>query len=150
MTHRRPAVQNLIATLDVERVSLSFLENMEDQPIQTQEQKPINKGGNPAWKKGVSGNPNGRPKLSPEQHEMRHASLAKAVEILHNKIHNEAYVNALEPSDLLRMIEIIFDRFGLPKVTKSEHEFDGEVTFKHLIAQAIERSRDDYGRISAN
>ena len=69
---------------------------------------------------GASGNPSGRPKIPEEIKAMKNQSLQKAIMILHEKINDPKYVDKLFPSELMRFMEVICDRFGLPKVTKSE------------------------------
>ncbi len=75
-----------------------------------------------AFKPGVSGNPGGRPKLTEEQKEFRESALSKAVEIMHNKVHDAAYIESLRPQELHGFLELVFDRCGLPRVTKAEVE----------------------------
>jgi hypothetical protein len=72
------------------------------------------------WKKGQSGNPAGRPKLPAELNEIKRGALQKAIEILSEKMLDPVYVASLRPDELGRLLEITFDRFGLPKVSKTE------------------------------
>lgn len=65
-------------------------------------------------------NPNGRPKLPEELKGLRTKTLSKAVQILHKKIHDKVYIASLKPADLIHLLEVAFDRCGLPKVTKNE------------------------------
>ena len=81
---------------------------------------PGNRDNTGKFKKGSSGNPFGRPKLPSEIKEMKDVSLQKAIQILHDKINDEKYIKALAPNDLLRILEVAFDRFGLPKASKNE------------------------------
>lgn len=83
-------------------------------------EKPGNRDKAGRFIKGTSGNPEGRPRLSDEIKEMKEASLQRAVEILHEKIYDENYINELNAGDLIKFLETAFDRFGLPKVTKNE------------------------------
>jgi hypothetical protein len=82
--------------------------------------------GNPAWAKGVSGNPNGRPALSPVMKKMRNECLEEALKIAHEKITDRKYMDSLAANELIRFLEMCFDRFGFPKVTKSEFFNDEE------------------------
>ncbi len=95
-------------------------ENLTEKPTEETNQIPANRTEAGRFVKGVSGNPSGRPKLPEEIKLMKDASLRKAIEILHLKIHDEKYIDALSASDLIKFIETAFDRFGLPKVTKQE------------------------------
>jgi hypothetical protein len=72
------------------------------------------------WKPGQSGNPSGRPKLSPELKALKDASLQRAIEIMHGILHDPAYLKKMKPSDLKAFIAEACDRCGLPKVTKAE------------------------------
>jgi hypothetical protein len=63
---------------------------------------------------------NGRPKLSEEQKRMKYEALNKAVEIMHKKINDIDYIEGLKPGELQDMLELVFDRCGLPKVQKNE------------------------------
>ena len=71
-----------------------------------------------SWKKGQSGNPQGRPPLPPEIKVMRDAVLSKAVKVLKAKINDARYINKLNPSALVDFLSMAFDRCGLPKVTQ--------------------------------
>lgn len=74
--------------------------------------------------KGESGNPGGRPKLSDELKGKRDMTLARAIEILYEKIHDRKYIAKLQPPELNSLLTTAFDRCGLPKVTQIE----GEIT----------------------
>jgi hypothetical protein len=84
--------------------------------------------------KGKSGNPTGRPKLPIELTRMKNRSLAQAIEILDKKIHDKAYIKELSPGDLVRFLELVYDRFGLPKVTTNQLTgADGESLIPPMI-----------------
>ncbi len=70
------------------------------------------------FSKGKSPNPGGRPKLPEDVKAMKEASLAKAIEIMHSKVNDSKYVASLRPAELQGLLEIVFDRCGLPKVSK--------------------------------
>lgn len=72
------------------------------------------------WQPGQSGNPTGPRKLPEEIKRLKTDSLQRAIEILHGLVSDDTYTRTLSPDQLFRMMEIIYDRFGLPKVTRSE------------------------------
>lgn len=74
------------------------------------------------WQPGQSGNPGGRKKLPEEIMAIKHDTLQRAIEILHEKINDPEYMEARNATELVRLLETAFDRFGLPKVTKVESD----------------------------
>lgn len=74
---------------------------------------------------GNSANPGGRKPLTPEQKEMKYGILSKALERLHEKINDDAYMNGLKPPEFVDMETLAFDRCGLPRITRNE--FEGEL-----------------------
>jgi len=51
---------------------------------------------------------------------MKTEILQRAIEIMHEKIMDEKFMNSLKPSELDKFLETGYDRFGLPKVTVQE------------------------------
>ena len=90
--------------------------------------------------KGVSGNPSGRKPLPPDLKAMRDETLAKAITIMHAKVHDEEYVECLKPGELTDLLGLVFDRCGLPRVTKSEGDAatnnDLANTIREVLAEA--------------
>lgn len=71
---------------------------------------------------GQSGNPNGRPKLPEYVKELKTAILKDAIEMLAEKIQDKSFMRKLQPNHLAMLLEIAFDRCGLPKASKLESE----------------------------
>jgi hypothetical protein len=87
---------------------------------------------------GKSGNEKGRPKLPKEIHEIKKEALEKAIQILHEKIMDDTYMNKLDGHLMIKFMETTFDRFGLPKVTKQEMTGkDGEPLDNKLIVEFV-------------
>jgi hypothetical protein len=84
------------------------------------------------WTKGQSGNPGGRPKLPEEIKQLKKESLEKAIEILYGLVNSDEYMARQKTDDKIKLLETVFDRFGLPKVTKTELTGDesGPLLFK--------------------
>ena len=74
------------------------------------------------WVKGQSGNPKGGPKNPEEIRKLKTEALNNAIEYLCGLLRDREYLKKLHPSDLYRLFEVAFDRFGLPKVTQSQIE----------------------------
>src|SRR5258706_14152587 len=72
------------------------------------------------WRKGQSGNPDGRPKMPEEINEIKRGALQRAIEVLYQNIMDPVYLASLRPDELFKFLEVTFDRFGLPKVSKTE------------------------------
>lgn len=92
------------------------------------------------FKAGVSGNPSGRKALPEELKAMRDASLSKAIEIMHAKVHDENYVENLKPHELTGLLEVVFDRCGLPKVLQADVEHKG-ADLVQLIRESLADAR---------
>lgn len=89
------------------------------------------------FKPGNCANPGGRPKLPEEIKQMKESTLERAIILFHDKIHNEDWVKNVEDRDFLAYLEAAFDRLGLPKIAKNEHDV-GE-----NLAHLLERSWDN-------
>lgn len=90
------------------------------------------------WKKGQSGNLNGRPKLPKEIHEIKKEALEKAIGILANLVKNQEYIDSMDDNVKIKLLETVFDRFGLPKVTKQEMTGkDGEPLNNEFVVKYV-------------
>lgn len=72
------------------------------------------------WKKGQSGNPGGRAKLPSELNIIKNQALQRCVEQLATCVNDPVYMASLSADEVAKFFEIVFDRFGLPKVSKTE------------------------------
>jgi hypothetical protein len=117
-----------------------LLDNSQNKNVTENQDTPVKKKrGNPnGWPKGVSGNPGGRPKLPEEIKEIKEQTLQKAIIILHDIIEDPDFMKKLKPQDQARMIEIAYDRFGLPKVTETKLE----VTDNSSIAERMKKAQE--------
>ena len=93
---------------------------------------------NPAWKKGVSGNPSGRPKKSPEQAEFeakaREAIKTKGISFLVDRLENG------KNDEKFKAVEILLDRGFGRAVQISENENYNINEFESLSdAELIEK-----------
>lgn len=89
--------------------------------------------------KGASGNPHGRPALPPEVKQMREECLVTSVRMMHEKLHDKKWMGKLKPHEFMAMIEVAFDRCGLPK---GGGEGDGATnTLVRDIANALAEAR---------
>lgn len=107
-----------------------------DNSIETVEEKKV--VGRP-WPKGVSGNPGGRKKLPEEIKAIKEETLEKAITILADIIKDPKFLEKLSPKEQARMMEIAFDRFGLPKVTESKVELTDNSNIADRMKKAQER-----------
>jgi len=51
---------------------------------------------------------------------LRSETLAASIVILHAMIHDAKYLGKLRPPELTHLLEVAFDRCGLPRVTQNE------------------------------
>ncbi len=93
------------------------------------------------FKPGQSGNPSGRPKLPEDLKAMRDETLAKAITIMHAKVHDEEYVEGLKAGELTDLLGLVFDRCGLPRVTKSEGDAAGNTDLANTIREVLAEAR---------
>lgn len=70
------------------------------------------------FKPGQSGNPKGTPKLPPDVRLLKHEALMAAIIHLHKIMTDKEALERMSKKDFHMLAETIFDRFGLPKVTK--------------------------------
>lgn len=68
----------------------------------------------------MSGNPGGKKRLPQEIRDLKNAALEQAIIILHNQIQDPVSLVAMGPSNRAKYLEMVFDRFGLPKTVRNE------------------------------
>lgn len=93
------------------------------------------------FRPGLSGNPLGRPRVSDDLRQMRRSSLERAVTLMHKRIHDEAYIDSLKPMEFISMLEVVFDRCGLPKVTREEVEVEAGSELLDTVRLMLEEAR---------
>lgn len=97
---------------------------------------------------GHVSNPKGGPKLTPYLKGLLESSLSRAVDIMYDMLHDRDLLSKMSNKDKIRLIEIVFDRCGLPKaqinlVAESLSDDQRKITVQWVPAKS-----DDKGSAS--
>jgi hypothetical protein len=95
---------------------------------------------------GMIANPLGRPKLPEYLQVMKHGSLANAIEMMYEVTNDKEFMEKLKkkPRDLVAVLEMVFDRCGLPKITRNEGDPD-VINLASILTEAVVNYREKKG-----